>query len=447
MICSQFGRLPIIYRINASCLNQNIIMLHEPRAIYFEAMTKLNLNYCYHKDQSNYWKIELDQAKLREDFIRKFDAVEKLAVNNSLQLAYKIILNSFSHYVLNKESRWYLRDIEEEFLTKRLEIDQKTYRIIEKMGIMLATDNDGMWCLLPETFPGKFTIHLSDGNELSFSFLSLLLNFQTNTDLKVGNRFNNYFEVDDGFRAVILPWFDHNRAENNIAIAFTKAGNLEENKIFDLVKFNEKNLMKFFEMSILPQFLKGNSLKECYQHVNKLSMNFLKMLELKGEALSEKEIIKYFTECRVKGDSTISSSPAIIVVERMSEFLGREILNESRVTCHFLITSEPKKVPARYRAIPTEIFSADENVKKIFLRKWLGDPNMESFNIRNILDWDYYNDKLQSLIKKLVTHPSNYQVKAKDNNKENESRYTNPRKRLKNYPESSIKRMRFFHKT
>ena len=46
------------------------------------------------------------------------------------------------------------------------------------------------------------------------------------------------------------------------------------------------------------------------------------------------------------------------------------------------------------RAIPTAIFSADATTKRHYLKQWLKDPGMTEFDIRDILDWDYYTTRL-----------------------------------------------------
>ena len=60
-------------------------------------------------------------------------------------------------------------------------------------------------------------------------------------------------------------------------------------------------------------------------------------------------------------------------------------------------------------AIPTAIFKAEPKVKKHFLRKWCKDTSMTDFDIRSIVDWDYYIDRLGKSIQKIITIPAAYQ--------------------------------------
>jgi len=58
------------------------------------------------------------------------------------------------------------------------------------------------------------------------------------------------------------------------------------------------------------------------------------------------------------------------------------------------------------RAIPTAIFEADENIMKKFVRKWTGENGMTDFDLRSLLDWEYYKERLAGTILKIVTIPA-----------------------------------------
>lgn len=59
-----------------------------------------------------------------------------------------------------------------------------------------------------------------------------------------------------------------------------------------------------------------------------------------------------------------------------------------------------------YRAIPLAIFQAEEAIQKHYLRKWLKDNSLNHVDIRNILDWDYYIERLGGTIQKIITIPA-----------------------------------------
>lgn len=58
------------------------------------------------------------------------------------------------------------------------------------------------------------------------------------------------------------------------------------------------------------------------------------------------------------------------------------------------------------RAIPLAIFQAEEAVQKHFLRKWLKDNSLSDIDIRDILDWGYYIERLGGTIQKIITIPA-----------------------------------------
>ncbi len=63
----------------------------------------------------------------------------------------------------------------------------------------------------------------------------------------------------------------------------------------------------------------------------------------------------------------------------------------------------PESASVTERVIPTAIFSASEEVKRTFLRKWCHIPSVD---IRDILDWNYYRERLGSVIQKIITIPA-----------------------------------------
>lgn len=59
------------------------------------------------------------------------------------------------------------------------------------------------------------------------------------------------------------------------------------------------------------------------------------------------------------------------------------------------------------RAIPIIVFEhPDENLARKFLRKWTGDSSLEEVNLREVLDWEYYMERLAGTIQKIVTIPA-----------------------------------------
>lgn len=58
------------------------------------------------------------------------------------------------------------------------------------------------------------------------------------------------------------------------------------------------------------------------------------------------------------------------------------------------------------RAIPLAIFQSEPAIRKHYLRKWLKDPSLQNDDIRHILDWNYYIERLGNAIQKIITIPA-----------------------------------------
>ncbi|KAJ9597154.1 hypothetical protein L9F63_026955, partial [Diploptera punctata] len=57
-------------------------------------------------------------------------------------------------------------------------------------------------------------------------------------------------------------------------------------------------------------------------------------------------------------------------------------------------------------AIPLAIFQSEPSVKRHYLRKWLKDSSLHDIDIRQVLDWEYYIERLSGTIQKIVTIPA-----------------------------------------
>ena len=62
--------------------------------------------------------------------------------------------------------------------------------------------------------------------------------------------------------------------------------------------------------------------------------------------------------------------------------------------------------PVTERAIPLAIFQSEPSVKRHYLKKWLKDNSLNDLDIRSILDWDYYIERLGGCIQKIITIPA-----------------------------------------
>jgi len=48
-------------------------------------------------------------------------------------------------------------------------------------------------------------------------------------------------------------------------------------------------------------------------------------------------------------------------------------------------------------------------VKRHYLRRWLSDNSIDDIDIRDVLDWDYYIERLSGTIQKIITIPATLQ--------------------------------------
>src|SRR5262249_34005690 len=99
-------------------------------------------------------------------------------------------------------------------------------------------------------------------------------------------------------------------------------------------------------------------------------------------------------------------STAITTARRLAEFLGEQMVKDKGLNCKYIISSKPKNAPVTDRAIPVAIFSADDSAKKHFLRRWLREDPGDIIDPRNVIDWEYYLERLGSVIQKLITIPA-----------------------------------------
>jgi DNA polymerase epsilon subunit 1 len=75
----------------------------------------------------------------------------------SLQLAHKIILNSFYGYVMRRGARWYSMEMAAMVTHTGSSIITDSRSLFDQIGVPLELDTDGIWTLLPKGFPEHFT--------------------------------------------------------------------------------------------------------------------------------------------------------------------------------------------------------------------------------------------------------------------------------------------------
>ncbi|KAF2000328.1 DUF1744-domain-containing protein [Amniculicola lignicola CBS 123094] len=354
------------------------------------------------------------------------EAKKMIILFDSLQLAHKVILNSFYGYVMRKGSRWYSLEMAGVTCLTGAKIIQLARQLVERIGRPLELDTDGIWCILPATFPENFAFKLSNGKKVAISYPCVMLNhlvhekftnhqYETLVDpntfqYKKHSDNTIFFEVDGPYKAMVLPTSkDEDRNLKKRYAVFNHDGTLAELKGFEVKRRGELKLIKIFQTQIFKFFLEGSTLAETYGSVAKVANRWLDVLDSRGSTLADEELIDLICEnknmAKTLEEYGSQKSTAITTAKRLGEFLGEQMVKDKGLNCKYIISSMPRNAPVTERAVPVAIFSAEESVKRYFMRKWLrGDPG--DMDLRSILDWNYYTERLASVIQKLITIPA-----------------------------------------
>ncbi|KAJ8316130.1 hypothetical protein KUTeg_006144 [Tegillarca granosa] len=377
-------------RIATICQRENSFYVDTVRAFRdrryeFKGLTKV-------------WKNKLSEAEKSRDAAEIKRANGMVVLYDSLQLAHKCILNSFYGYVMRK-------------------------------GRPLELDTDGIWCVLPATFPENYVVKttLPKKPKVTISYPGAMLNIMvkdyfTNDQYQelvdpstcsysVRSENSIFFEVDGPYLAMILPASkeEGKKLKKRYAV-FNFDGSLAELKGFEVKRRGELELIKIFQSSVFEAFLKGKTLEECYAAVAKVADYWLDVLFSKAANMPDSELFDLIAEKRSMSrkleDYGAQKSTSISTAKRLAEFLGDQMVKDAGLSCRFVISKKPEGAPVTERAIPLAIFQAEPSVRKHYLRKWLKNPGMGDTDIRDILDWQYYIERLGGCVQKIITIPA-----------------------------------------
>ncbi|CCF54758.1 hypothetical protein NDA11_001598 [Ustilago hordei] len=370
------------------------------------------------------WKKNLDSAESLNDTI---EAKKMIVLYDSLQLAHKCILNSFYGYVMRKGARWYSMEMAGITCLTGASIIQMAKELVERIGRPLELDTDGIWCMLPGVFPEDFKFKVKGGKKFGISYPCTMLNhlvhekftnhqYHELVDKSTGRyeiRSENsiFFELDGPYKAMILP---SSKEEDKLLkkryAVFNPDGSLAELKGFEVKRRGELQLIKDFQKQIFEKFLLGTTLEECYAAVAKVANQWLDVLFSKGATLHDEELIDLIAENKSMSKTLqeygSQKSTAITTAKRLAEFLGAQMVKDKGLACKFIISAKPFGAPVTERAVPVALFNAEPSVKQHYLKKFLRDNSIMDFDIRNILDWNYYIERFGGVIQKLITIPA-----------------------------------------
>lgn len=267
---------------------------------------------------------------------------------DSLQLAHKCILNSFYGYVMRRGARWHSMPMAGIVCLTGSNIITKAREIIEKVGRPLELDTDGIWCILPGTFPQEFTIQTNHEKKkkINISYPNAVLNTMvkdhfTNeqyqelikkpedgepAEYQTRDENSIFFEVDGPYLAMVLPAAkeEGKKLKKRYAV-FNFDGSLAELKGFEVKRRGELQLIKIFQSSVFEAFLQGSTLEECYASVAKIADYWLDVLYSKGANMPDSELFELISENRSMSkklaDYGAQKSTSISTAKRLAEFL------------------------------------------------------------------------------------------------------------------------------
>ena len=364
--------------------------------------------------------------------IKKTDNL--VVLYDSLQLAHKCILNSFYGYVMRRGARWYSMEMAGIVTNTGGLIIRRAREFIEKVGLPLELDTDGIWCVLPVSFPENFTFRTKSGKDYSISYICSVFNSD------VAANFTNHqyqdlvnkdtfeyeqrrecsilFEVDGPYKAMVLPAsLEEGKSIKKRYAVFNEDGSLAELKGFEIKRRGELKLIKEFQGEIFSRFLEGRTISECYEKVGETCNKWFDVLAMKGEGMTDAEILELLVEqnnmSKPLSDYIIAGqkSCAITCATRLKEFLGPAIVKDKGLAATYVIARKPEETQVTGRAIPVKIFEfPNEVAKRKLLRKWTKNGDDENLKLRNLLDWEYYKGRLANAILKIVTIPAALQA-------------------------------------
>ncbi|CAC5377738.1 POLE [Mytilus coruscus] len=381
------------------------------------------------KGLTKVWKNKLSEAEKSGDAAEIKRANGMVVLYDSLQLAHKCILNSFYGYVMRKGARWYSMEMAGIVCYTGANIITHAREIVEQIGRPLELDTDGIWCVLPATFPENYVVKSTHPkkSKVTVSYPGAMLNvmvkdYFTNdqyhelldaSSLNYTIRDENsiFFEVDGPYQAMILPASkeEGKKLKKRYAV-FNFDGSLAELKGFEIKRNGELQLIKIFQSSVFEAFLKGDSLETCYAAVARVADYWLDVLYSQAANMPDSELFELIAENRRMSrsleDYGSQKSTSISTAKRLAEFLGDQMVKDAGLSCRYVISRKPDGAPVTERAIPLAIFQAEPGVKRHFLRKWLKTHDLGEIDIRDILDWDYYLERLGGCIQKIITIPA-----------------------------------------
>jgi DNA polymerase epsilon subunit 1 len=406
-------------RVDTVCMRENGFYVDTVRAFR-------DRRYDY-KLLTKQWKGKLSAAEKAGDALAKREAESKIALMDSLQIAHKCILNSFYGYVMRKGARWRSMEMAGIVTHNGADLIKQARILVEQIGRPLELDTDGIWCILPSSFPQNYKFKKKvGGGTIKLEYPCAMLNADVHNrntnhqyqDLVAGHdgtkghglpkyathsECSIYFELDGPYKAMILPASpEEGKLLKKKYVVFNHDDSIAELKGFELKRRGELELVKAFQQQVFSQFLEGHTLETAFAAVGRVANLWLDVLDSKGVDMDDDELLELISErktiSKTLEDYEGRKATSLTTAARLADFLGSEMVKDKGLNCNLIISRLPAGAPVTERAIPVTIFSAEPHVKVHYLRKWLKNHSLECADFREVVDWDYYKDRLGRLL-------------------------------------------------
>ncbi|KAK8886294.1 DNA polymerase epsilon catalytic subunit [Tritrichomonas musculus] len=400
------------------------IICMKAHSFYIETVRSFRDRRYEYKNLLKVWTKKKAQAKTASE---KDEVKKMIVLYNSLQLAHKAILNTFYGYVMRGGARWKSIEMAGVVTYCGAKIIRQTRRIVQGLGKGLELDTDGIWCALPPDFPYDQTFKMKDGSKRVFSFPCSMLNQNVDrgfsnlqyhqerdaskNDFIVRKENSIFFELDGPYHGMFLPAAKEEKKKLKKRYAvFTKAGHISELKGFEIKRRGEWKMIKMLQSDAFLTFMRGNTNEEVYHNVANVCKQYLMVLKTHGKTIEDEELLMLLSESSTMSKNLASygnrKSTSATTARRLAEILGDSILESKSLKCEYIISRLPATESVAGRAIPVIVFKDSEDNIQFFLRKWCDDPTMSTSDFRDIVDWDYYLQRLYSTLQKILVIPS-----------------------------------------
>jgi DNA polymerase epsilon subunit 1 len=231
---------------------------------------------------------KIAEAEKAGNMLAAEEAKSLQVLYDSLQLAHKCILNSFYGYVMRKGARWHSMEMAGVVTYTGSRLIQQARVLVEQVGRPLEIDTDGIWCILPASFPQNFAFKTAGGRSVPISYPCVMLNadvhdnytnhqYQTLVDpstrsYAISSECSIFFELDGPWGAMVLPASqEEGKLLKKRYAVFGRDGSLSELKGFELKRRGELKMIKVFQSQVFDRFFEGGTLAECYAAVGEVA--------------------------------------------------------------------------------------------------------------------------------------------------------------------------------